>query len=185
MNHPTQLTPDSVVEAVARTVAALGLVLDHHPLTTQAHRALTYAHNDLTGPYRYTRQTLDDVGAALSTLPDLDALGDDTRTALDPARQQLAVAAGDVPGASVIRPAPNVAVLVHDAELPARYPLMLRSQERHGLLFICLVFNARQTTAARARWVQQAAERGTVLSAELADQIAEEITRRGAQAVNR
>ena len=83
---------------------------------------------------------------------------------------------------------PDVLVSMSTAELPARYPLMLRSEERDGLRVVGMVFNAALTTWERARWVRHAAAHGEVLSATLADLVAVELTRRdaqGAEEVNR
>lgn len=188
MNHSTHRpAPDSVVESVAHVVGILDVVLDHHPLPTGARRTLTYAHNTLTGPQRYETQTPTDVAATLAEVLDLDGLGANTRAALDRARVKLTPSPAQRVDDSFtplpyFKAAPGVLVSMSTVELPARYPLLLTSEEHEGCLVVGLVINAALTVPERARWVRRAAERGQVLSPELAEQIAAEFLRRDAVA---
>lgn len=58
--------------------------------------------------------------------------------------------------------------------LPARVSLLTRSERRHGLMIVCVVFNACLTSAQRV----EALKHSGVLSAGLGDRVAEEIVRR-------
>lgn len=179
------LEPESLIEAVAHAVGILDVILDHHSITTQTRRALTYVHNDLTGPRRHEETTLAAARKSLGLVLDSCELATITRAGLTRARHKLPpVFSAEAP----FSPTPGVLVSMSTAELPARYPLMLRSEERDGLRAVCMVFNAALTTRERVRWVRHAVTRGEVMSANLADLVAVELTRRaaqGAEEVNR
>jgi hypothetical protein len=78
-------------------------------------------------------------------------------------------------------PNPDTLVVLATAELPAGYLLLCHTKEHGGFNVNCLVFNTRLTTGERV----EALRHTKALPVTLADQIAEEITRRGAQAVTR
>ncbi|GAB3718725.1 hypothetical protein [Nocardiopsis nanhaiensis] len=162
--------PDTVIEAVGHARGILEVVLDHHPLTTEHRRTITYVHNDLTGPHRYEETTLAGVAQALAEVADSAELGDSTLAALDSARGRLPLA-----------PTPDTRVAMSAAELPTRLPLLCRLADHHGALVVILVFNADLTPAERVEALHHTEE----LPADLVGQITAEITRRPAEAVNR
>jgi hypothetical protein len=74
-------------------------------------------------------------------------------------------------------PTEDTAVFLTSDELPARYPLVCLSNDGDGLLVVMLIFRSGLSTAERVQWVRRVSGDSSLLTPELAEAVADEITR--------